>query len=386
MSTVIDKEKMFSMLWSSDHHNLHPHTPTSYILNNYAKIREEVEVKYSIDLEVWGGDLTHDTTDTSNPDYLYLQKWIRNYLHDCHIKKRTVRILAGTSSHDYEQPKLFELLKPKGSKYVKYIDRLEIEYLEDFNIHILYVPDNFGKKPKQEIYEEALNLIASFNLKQVDFIFLHGAFDFQLPILKTDHKESLYDSLQWSKLAKLGIFSGHIHKPSHKYNIYSSGSFDRIAFGEMHPKGAYQVYFNKDKMIPIFIENKRAMIYDTIKITPETEQKELIRILDKYLSKQLPKHSNIRIEGGNSEIVRPVLNEYKEVYPSYRFETKNAIEEGIKVDDVLYDPEDYQAIAINKDNLDYHLFNFMEKDKKNYLDLDKDYLQKLLGEMKENVK
>lgn len=376
MSVIVNSKKMFKMFWHSDEHTIHPHTATQHILANIDKVRNFVNPE-TIDMEVWGGDLCHDNTHTSDPDFIFLQNWVKEYLNDCHKRKITVRILAGTSSHDWEMPQMFELLKPKGSPYIKYIDKLEIEFIEDFNISILYVPDNFGNKPKDEIYEEALALIANNGLKQVDFIFLHGAFDYQLPPV-ADKGNNLYNAKAWSLLAKKIILSGHIHIPSTKYNIHCSGSFDRIQFGEMHPKGAYEVLFNDENVIPKFIENKNAMIYDTINIVPETSAKELIRILDKYLNNnQLMYGANIRIKGGSAEIVNGILLEYQEVYPQYNFVAKNAALAGVLVEEVLYEPEHFNQTNVAKDNFKDHFFRFAGETPSG---LDEKYLAELLDE------
>lgn len=67
MSVEIKGEKFFKLFWHSDEHTLHSHTPTSHILNNILAVRNEVGVE-DIDMEVWGGDLCHDITQTSNTD------------------------------------------------------------------------------------------------------------------------------------------------------------------------------------------------------------------------------------------------------------------------------------------------------------------------------
>ena len=382
MTIQIKDKEYFHLFWHSDEHTLHPHTPTPHILSNIEKVRKEAGVD-TIDMEAWGGDLCHDITQTSDPNYVYLQWWLKKYLADCHARKILVRILAGTFSHDRNQPEMFEILKPKNSPYIKYIDKLSIEYIQEFNIHILYVPDNFGKKPKSEIYDESLKLIANLGLKQVDFIFLHGTFDYQIPFLDSV-KHDFYDSKIWSKLAKKVIMTGHVHKPSNKLNIYSSGSFDRIAHGEMHPKGAYNVFFNKDDVQCKFIENKNAMIYDTITITPETTSKEIQNLLDKYLEKRPMKGASIRLKGGVGDVVRPIIEEYTRCYPEYQFDLANAIEAGVVIDDVLYEPENYKGIVLDPSNLNESLIGFMKKSKNIPKDLDYEYISELLTELSSN--
>ena len=379
MTVMINGKKHFHMFWHSDEHTLHPHTPTAHILKNITLTRKDAG-ESTIDFEAWGGDLCHSDTETSDPNYIYLQHWVKEYLAECHEKKRIVRILAGTFSHDRNQPEMFEILKPKGSPYIKYVDTLSIEYIPDFNIHILYVPDNFGRKPKSEIYDEAIALISAQGLKQVDFIFLHGAFDFQLPQLDAT-KHDMYDSKIWSKLAKKVILTGHIHKPSQKYNIYSSGSIDRTAHGEMHPKGAYNVFFNDERVECHFVENKNALIYDTLTITPETTEREIHALLDKYLEKIPMQGANIRLKGGIGEVVRPILEMYSEHYPQYHFDSKNAIEKGVQINEVLYEPENFQGIVLSPDNLKEHFLKHLEEDSRTPKWIDKDYIEGLLEEL-----
>lgn len=384
MSVKIGKRNWWYLFWHSDEHNLHPNTPTKHILGNLSQAYNLCDAD-KMDMEVWGGDLCHRSVHTSDPDYVLLQRWVKDYLYRCHEEKRIVRIIEGTSSHDWTQPKMFELLKPKGSPYIKYIDTLSIEYIDKFDIHVMYVPDNFGKKPKSEVYEDAIKLLAEHNLKQVHFIFLHGAWDFNNPDPLNKHKDSIYDSNQWSQLASLGIFSGHIHKPSHKDNIWSSGSFDRTAFNEMHPKGAYQVYFDKDEMLdPVFYENKNAMIYDGLKITPETTSKEIIKLLDRYLDKLPMKGANIRLYNGKAEVVNPIIKEYQYSHPQYTFSAKNADELGTSSSDVLYEIKDYVKFTITEENLEDNLFRFMDKEFKTRPELDKAFASKLLKELIKN--
>jgi hypothetical protein len=223
----------------------------------------------------------------------------------------------------------------------------------------MYVPDNFGHISTDTIYEQALKLMAEHNVSQLDFIFLHGGFDYQLPPI-ANKKGTLYDSVKWSALAKHAIFSGHIHKPSQKLKIHCGGSFDRISFGEMHPKGGYRFQFNKDEFSATFWENKNALIYDKILINKEMDAKQVSKELNNYLSKRPPTNTHIRLVGGLSSVTNPLINEYKEQYPQYIFDLDNVKEDNIEVDDTLYTPEMYKGVALTRHNLKDSLFNFME--------------------------
>lgn len=355
---MFEKNKVFKALWCSDQHTLHPNTLTGHILDNMSKFYYKDTNLDEIELIVWGGDFFHDLAQANDPDMLLVQRWVKKFLSICHEKKIHVRILEGTSSHDWGQPEILEILKPKDSPYIKYAKELSIENIPELGINVMYVPDNFGKIGTEIIYDRAIDLLANHNLTQVDFIFLHGGFKFQLPPIADKHG-TLYDEHKWSKLAKHAIFSGHIHKPGRKLNIHCSGSFDRIAFGEMHPKGAYRFEFNADHFKAEFYENTNAQVYDKIEVSPDINSKELVKRIDSYLAKGPKRRTHIRIVGGKSTVVIPVISEMREGYPQYVFDYDNAKEDNVDIDDTLYSPEAYKAITINKDNLEDNLFSFM---------------------------
>ncbi|WNV45874.1 hypothetical protein [Aeromonas phage AerS_266] len=371
---------MIKALWSSDHHTLHPHTPTRHTLSCMDKFYYKDNNPKEIKLSVFGGDVFHDLASANDPNMILVQRWFKKYNHICHENKTYARYLEGTSSHDWGQPELLEISKPKGSPYVKYINTLCIEYFPDLDINVLYVPDNFGKVNTETIYELALEELAKHNLTQVDFIFLHGGFKFQLPPIADKHG-TLYDELKWSKLAKHAIFSGHIHKPARKLNIHCSGSFNRTAYGEMHPKGAYRFSFNKEKFFAEFWDNKDAQIYDYIDVTPETTTKELIKILNKYLEKKPPVRTHIKVRNGEGSVVVPLLNEYKEQFPDYVFESDNVKKENVNIDETLYDPEEYAGVQLTKENLKDNLYRFIKNQLGDSVNLFEQYDKELLDEL-----
>ena len=373
-------KKKFFGVQTTDHHCLHPHTPTRHILNNLDKFYYKEINLSEVDLNVLTGDFFHDLAPANDPNMLLCQRWIKRHLQLCHDNKVHVRILEGTSSHDWGQPEIFDILKPKDTPYIKYVDTLSIEYIPDLDINVMYVPDNFGHTSTEIIYEQALKLLASSGLKQVDFILLHGGFDYQLPPI-ANKNGSLYDSVKWSALAKKAIFSGHIHKPSQRLNIHCGGSFDRTAFGEMHPKGGYKFWWNDDEFKAEFWENRDALIYDKILINKEMTSKQVQKELNAYLSKNPPKNTHIRLVGGLASVTSSLINEYKEQYPNYFFDLDNIKEDNIEVDDTLYTPEMYTGVSLNKGNMQDSLFNFMESTLQQNDDISRTMLSKLLAEV-----
>lgn len=373
-------KKVFKGLLTTDQHTLHPHTPTSHILSNLDNFYYKENNLSEIDLSVWCGDFFHDLAPANDANMLLCQRWAKKYLQICHDKKVHVRILEGTSSHDWGQPEIFDIIKPKNSPYIKYIDTLSIEHIPELDINVMYVPDNFGHTSTDTIYEQALSLLSLHKLTRVDFIFLHGGFDHQLPPI-ANKKGTLYDSVKWSKLAKHAIFSGHIHKPSIKDNIYCGGSFDRIAFGEMHPKGAFRFEFNEDHFKAEFWENKNAVIYDKININTEMDSKQVSKELDKYLKKNTLPNTHIRLVGGLGSVTNPLLSIYKERFPKLFFDAKNADAENVDIDDTLYTPEMYKGTSLTDKNLKESLLNFMKGTLEQTPDIDMNLLNDLLDEV-----
>lgn len=371
--------KTFKGILTTDQHCLHPHTPTRNILAGLDKFYYKENNLAEVDLSLMCGDFFHDLAPANDPNMLLCQRWIKKYLQICHDNKVHVRILEGTSSHDWGQPELFDILKPKETPYIKYVDTLSIEYIPELDINMMYVPDNFGHTSTDIIYDQALKLLSNAGLTQVDVIMLHGGFDYQLPPM-ANKNGNLYDSVKWSKLAKHVIFSGHIHKPSERYNIRCAGSFDRTAFGEMHPKGAYKFEFNKDMFKTTFWENKDAQIYDKILINKEMTAKEVSKELDNYLRKNPRPNTHIRLSGGLASVTGALINDYKEQYPQYSFDTDNVKEENIEVDDTLYTPEMYKGVALTPGNLEHSLFNFMESTLQQNDSIDRGLLTELLKE------
>lgn len=377
----MNQSPIYKALWCSDQHTLHPHTHTRHILDNLSVFYYKDSNLDEISHIVWGGDFFHDLCESNDPNMILVQRWAKNFLAICHEKRIHVRILEGTSSHDWGMPETLDILKPKDSPYIKYVKELSIEFIPELGINVLYVPDNFGKIASETIYDRTIELMANKGLTQVDFIYLHGGFKFQLPPIADKHG-TLYDEDKWSKLASKAIFSGHIHKPGRKHNIYCSGSFDRIAFGEMHPKGAYRFEFGKDHFKAEFYENTRAQIYDKIMITPEMESLELSMKLEKYIDENNPPaRTHIRVCGGDSSVVIPVVASFREKFPKYIFDYENAKEDNVEIDDTLYTPEAYKAITLTADNLEDNLLNFMAPTLHENDWVDQELLKELLREV-----
>lgn len=370
----------FRFLWSSDHHTLHENTPTIHILSNLGDFFYKYHSLSETDLVIFGGDFFHKLVESSNTDLRRCEYWIQKFLNRCLEHNVMVRVLEGTSSHDWEQPEIFEILKPEGLD-LKWVKELSIEYIERFGIHVLYVPDNMGGKKPDVVWDEVIDLLSKHNLEQVDFCFFHGAFKYQLDERFSSHS---HDEKLWVTVVKYFIFSGHIHKPSQWNIIRCSGSFDRTGHSEEHPKGGYVIDFDPEKetCVATFYENKKALPYVTVRIDESTTSDELNNKLLFLLDQRPAKGSHFWIRGGDANVVNPIIQFFKQQYPQYSFKKENISKHEIIVDDKIYSEDLYKGVTLTRDNLTSSLMSYLNK--KHLIDPEEQH--QLTNLMKEFVK
>lgn len=356
---MINSPKKIRMLWSSDHHTLHEGTPTVHILSNLGEFFYKYNSLAETDIVVFGGDFFHKLVDASNSSMRLCEYWINKFLIRCAENNVVVRVLEGTSSHDWEQPEIFQILSPDNLD-LKWVKELSIERIEKLDMTVLYVPDNMGGKKPEVIWDEVIDLLTKHNLEKVDFIFFHGSFKYQLDERFSKHS---HDEKLWSTIVNYYIFAGHIHKPSECGPIRCSGSFDRTGHSEEHPKGGYIVdYFPDDKKCTAtFYENKKALPYITLRITPETTTEELNDKLGFLMDKRYPKASHFWIRGGNPLVVNPIIQFFKQQYPQYDFKKENIVTHEAVIDDELYTEDLYSGITLTKDNIIPSLMGYLNK-------------------------
>lgn len=345
------KDSLIKILWCSDQHCLHNKTPTEHILVNLTRFLTVDNDLSKVDMVIFGGDWLDKLVEAKDVNLLRVLKWMKNFLYLCAENNVKVRILEGTSSHDWGQPKHFEFGIPAVAD-VKYVDHLSVEIFPDFNnLSLMYVPDNMGTKSPDEIWELALSVLNHAGLKEVSLIAFHGGFYYQLP--EKGRKHAHLES-RWESIVKYGIFAGHIHIPSHKGKIYCSGSFDRIRHGEEHPKGGYII--NLDPVTgwfePTFYENKYALPYLTLWVDKDITADQLILRIHNFIrDHKLPHHSQIKVRGGSGVVVNPVVNALSQEYIRYGFSIDNETEEDAEITAQMYDPQLYQGITYDESNI-----------------------------------
>lgn len=340
------------ILWNSDQHTLHQTTPTEHILGNLSTFYYKDHNLADVQLVIKGGDLMDRLVDARDKNLLKVKKWSHAFLHRCHEHDVAVLLLEGTDTHDWGQPKHLETQAPEGMDF-RYVDTLRIEFYPKFNnLSILCVPDNMGGYTKDEVWEMALAELAKHNLKKVDIIAFHGAWDFQLP--PAARGKHTHNQDRWESICEMLILSGHIHTPAQEGKVHCSGSFDRVAHGEEHPKGAYVVDVDVENktFVAKFWENKKALPYVSLKVNEDITPEQLVKDLHEFIKrKQLPHHAQVRVVGGSAHVVNPVLAVLEKEYPYLGFKAKNVKAEDLLEDEAMYTESEYQGVLLTKENI-----------------------------------
>lgn len=354
----------------SDIHLGHRRTPTSHIISNLRYYLNENFLS-NVDILNFVGDIFDTELHLSNQFMSDIHFWICDLLKICSIAKTKIRILEGTPDHDRKQSKLFLTLNKAMGDIVdlKYFDDISIEFINDFNINVLYIPDKI-RPTAQKIYSDVISLLEINNLIQVDYALIHGQFEHQMGGIITS---STHNANNYLKLVKKYIFVGHIHFMSQLDRILAQGSFDRLCHGEEHAKGFFFVSVIENGFDTItFIENKKALVYKTINLhnkTYDEAYKILYHLKDKY--KEL---SSFRILlNKEDKIIYELINKAKNEIKCFRWtiELKSDINQNM----IMPIPKVFNSILINKNTV-INIVNerLKENDKENTLNLLKQYI------------
>lgn len=316
--------KSFRAASASDIHLGHKRTPTSEIVRNLNRTICSDKTLSTIDVLFLAGDIYDDLLDVSDPDSHIIDLWIARLLRKCIDHNVKLRVLEGTPSHDRKQSAKFkvqqEILEETGYGKVDlvYITDIEIEYLQELDAHILYVPDEWGTGTDAAL-KRVKELMAERGLEQVDIAVMHGMFGFQVEFdAKSIHK---HDEEAYSALVKYLILIGHIHTYSNYLNIYAHGSFDRLAHNEEGPKGYLLIDFLGDDYRVQFVENKYAKIYKAIYCDDgdvvDNLEKIGVRVAD------IPEHSHLRIDANKGNPILTNVGLIKERWPQFQWSFKS---------------------------------------------------------------
>lgn len=296
----------------------------------------------------FGGDIWDNTVPFNSPvlhsffPFWYaLVKW-------AHRNNISIRVLRGTPLHDRDQDEtVAAIVKASGVEVdYKYVPDLSIEYMESMKLHVLYVPDEC-RSNAQQIQDDVDELLREHGLQQTDIAIMHGMFEHQLGTIPMNSK--VLSTEFFLSRVKYFINIGHIHTPSQQGRILAQGSFGRTAHGQEHPKGAFLLKEETPfEWIPIFVENKNAKIYKTIKIAEDVE--DALKEIDREVS-PLPKGSHVRVTAISSHPVFKGWDVLKAKYPFFTWKKDPVADEASKKKKDSVKLPAYTGIPLNRDTL-----------------------------------
>lgn len=341
----MDALNIFSL---SDIHLGHNQVPTSFIINNLNTLLPDDSTMANIDIIILAGDVFDTALMFLEDCVSEIEMWIIRLLRLCSKWDITLLVLEGTPSHDRGQSKHF--ITKKNSLNIDvdlhYVDTLSIEYFPKFDIHVLFVPDEYHSTTL-ETQNAVQDLLMLHNVEKVDYAIMHGMFRHQM---QTGLQLPFHDSDYYLSIVRKYIFIGHIHQMSVYERILSHGSTDRLNHGDEMDKGMWYVEshrnsFENDKLE--FVINKGAKKFLTIDWVNKTVED--IHASMKFLE-HLPPESHVRIECKSDPAILAIWESYKRAFPLIRW-TQKTIKD-TNVHDVSVKLTTFQAVPINPNTID----------------------------------
>lgn len=316
----------------SDLHAFHPRVPTSWIIHSFWHAVPDTDESNDIDYLILAGDVFDHIEHIPSNEFALVMGWISKLLDMCYRRDIRLRILEGTPSHDRKQSHVFvEMAKAKGdqSPDVRYFQDLCIDYEEEFDFNVLYVPDEYH--PDHDvIWELVCDRLREKGLDSVEVGVMHGSMDFQVPAFRNIR---CHDSNRYLSIVKWFVTIGHEHVRSNKQHIYAQGSLERLKHGEEDPKGHYRFRVNKasNEVHATFIVNKRAMPFRKVNVAGmayEDALEKVTVVADKMLSidnnwQRFKVAGFIRIDISTELYTHGLFQACQEKYPDIKWSKEN---------------------------------------------------------------
>jgi hypothetical protein len=345
----------------SDVHLCHDRTPTFKIAEEIKEAFPDNEETAKLNTIYIAGDWFDKLINYPNRDIDIAEDLMVYLLKLCLKRDIQLRVLEGTPSHDWTQPRRFLHLNKHIGADVLYFDTLEIEHNERYGIDVLYIPDEYN--PDTNVtYIDVKKKMTSLGLDKVDLAIMHGQFNYQLPEVAKVPKHNECDYLN---IVRYYIAIGHVHVHSTYERIIAQGSFSRLAHGEENPKGHVRFHLFADgNMKARFIENKLATKYITIDVRNMDLDKAITHI--KKTCKQLPVGSFIRLRAIKGDPI--LIQQNLDLLSNTKLDmiwTRSVVEDE-HTDNTVNDTndtisDDYIPITLTKDNLTSCLVERLEK-------------------------
>lgn len=300
-----------------------------------------------------GGDFFHRLLNFGTPSSIAVLSLVEEFLDLISQNNITCRILRGTFLHDRLQNTIFNALTDASSRFIdiKCIDILCVEYLEKYDLRILYIPDNLPYANKSEVMESIYNLLELNDWEYVDIVVGHGYFEHVLPP-DIPHAPSIIFSIQdFKDIIKGYILMGHVHTSSKYKNVLYNGSFERLSHGEEENKGFYLVERTNDIWKNTFIVNESSTLFSTIKPNGNTVS-ELQENMDKLITEEFGENPSgyLRLLYDNVELRQILVKTISDKYPNLEVTLKILKEQKSEVQ-VSQEFLSQTVINLTKENL-----------------------------------
>jgi hypothetical protein len=332
----------------SDIHLGAKRTPTRHILQNLRLAFPDNEETGALDLICLVGDVFDTLLSLNHEDLVEIKIWIAEFLRLCVKHGIKLYILEGTPSHDWWQSQLFLTINQIAGigANILYVKDISVEYDPDLDIWVGFVPDESEPTTEQTL-SQIRSLLQTKGLDQVDLMFMHGQFEYQLPPHITAQK---HDSQAYLALTKYLIFIGHVHIHSSLERIFAQGSFDRLSHGEEQPKGHLRAVLYADGTYEVkFVENEGAKKFVTVYCYGMSVEDALYEIERKV--RNLPFDSAVRLEANHDHPLFADMDVLIREYPSFTWSKNPKERDKQEVEDLVEDNTTYVAININSENI-----------------------------------
>ncbi|BDD79896.1 hypothetical protein [Burkholderia phage FLC9] len=332
----------------SDIHLGHARNPTERIIKNLRAAFPDNAETAELDMIVLAGDVFD--THLALPDDVVteIKVWVTYMLRLCKKHDILLRVLEGTPSHDWKQSKIFQSLNQVTGigADLKYVKSLSIEYEERHDMWCLFVPDEWTNSTETTL-SQVHDLLRAKGLTQVDYAFMHGQFEYQLPPVVKAQKHS---SEEYLKIVKHLIFIGHVHIHSRYDRIIAQGSFDRLSHGEEGPKGHVRAYRRGAESDVVFVENEAALRFVTVKCETMTVEDTLAEIAKQV--EGLPEDSFVRVQATYDNPIFSNMDLLIRKWPWFTWDKKPIDDGETEAAETMVDDEiSYIPITITRDNV-----------------------------------
>ncbi len=305
------------MISLSDIHLGHGNTLSGHIIANLQRMLPHNATMSDVDIIWIVGDLFDRAIGFQEMQAVEIKRWMRSFLRMCKHYDIMVFLLEGTPSHDYRQNRWMVEANDGIEADLHYVDTLCVRHIPKFDIHVLFVPDEWRSGDTDATWKDAVQAMADAGVEQVDYTLLHGSFDYQLPAVAIKAPRHLPE--RYLAATRRYVFAGHIHQSSQHDRILANGSFDRLTHGDEGAKGFWDVRHRPGGDEIVFVENTQAKIYRSYDCRGYSIEDALAKLAGSLTQ---PTDSFARIEVNRGDPILAGVDIVKRTYPHVHWSVK----------------------------------------------------------------